>query len=106
MTRKYLLRSTPRWVRYRWALLFSGVALTLAIGFHLADRDDPDRTRRPATVPVEKEETSNAFPVDREQSPEVATSSRGHHPSRPVVEEVRRSGTAGGHPVMPAETGK
>ncbi|MBB2908823.1 hypothetical protein FHS43_000069 [Streptosporangium becharense] len=69
MARKYLLRSSPKWGRYRWAMLFLGVVLTLAVGFHLAGRGDPGREGHPVVVPVKRGGASDTHMVEKVNPP-------------------------------------
>ncbi|MCG5218071.1 hypothetical protein [Streptosporangium sp. KLBMP 9127] len=79
-------RSGRAW-RY-WLMVFSGIALILVVGVHLASRGSPEKASRSVTEPTE-EDASNAKIIDKDQRIDIDTFNQKDSPLWPVIEKFR-----------------
>lgn len=91
MIREVSLRPSSKRVWRRWPVLVSGAALTLMVGFYLANRGDPEQMNRLITTPVEQDGTSNMKIIEKNQIIDVADFDQKDSPLWPLILEYRKA---------------
>jgi hypothetical protein len=92
MVREIPLQSSSKRVWRRWSVLVPGVALTLVVGFYLANHIDPGQVNRSITTPVEQGDTSNMKIIEKNQIIDVTNFDQKDSPLWPLILEFRKEG--------------